>query len=95
VGLLIPGSQVRVLPGGLSRSSIDGVLLRHRSPRRRGPLVAALVLVALSCLGAAGGVVWLAAHLVPHVHDEAPIADAVEVLKFALVTGLNRWTDVA
>ena len=53
------------------------------------------MIVAVTTVGACGGVLWLAAHLLPRAvggHDEAPMADVVELLKFGLAIGLSRWT---
>ena len=82
-----------------------GVPQRSRSARRaRGgrvrPAVVAALLVTLTTVGASTGVLWLAAHLLPHAvppvdGEEAPMADVVEILKVALAVGLSRWTGSA
>ena len=68
---------------------------RSRARRGRTFLFAVLVVV-LTTLGASGGILWLAGHLLAHVSgrgdDEPPVADAVELLKVALAVGLSRWT---
>jgi hypothetical protein len=57
--------------------------------------VLAALVVALTTVGASGGVLWLAAHLLPHVieqhGEEQPMADVVELLKFGLSVGLSKW----
>jgi hypothetical protein len=54
-----------------------------------------VLVVVLTTVGASGGVVWLAAHLLPHVmprvDDGTPMADVVELAKVALAVGLSRW----
>jgi hypothetical protein len=53
------------------------------------------VLVVVTTVGASGGVLWLAAHLLPHMmargDDEPPMADVVELAKVALAVGLSKW----
>ena len=74
---------------------------RGRRARGRGvhPALVAVLVVALTTVGASGGVLWLAAHLLPHVvaadGEDAPMADVVEILKVALAVGLSRWTGTA
>ena len=50
----------------------------------------------MTTTGASGTVLWLAAHLLPHAtgrgHHEPPVADAVELLKVALVVGMSKWS---
>ena len=57
------------------------------------------MVVALTTLAASGGVLWLAAHLLPHTHpgsaEEPPMADVVELFKVALTVGLSRWAQAA
>ena len=54
-----------------------------------------MLVVVLTTVGASGGVLWLAAHLLPHVmaggDDEPPMADVVELAKVALAAGLSKW----
>ena len=53
------------------------------------------MLVVVTTVGASGGVLWLAAHLLPHMmargDDEPPMADVVELAKVALAVGLSKW----
>ena len=52
-------------------------------------------MIALTTIGASGGIVWLITHLLPHAvgrgDDEPPVADVVELLKVALAVGLSKW----
>jgi hypothetical protein len=48
--------------------------------------------IVLTTVGASGGVLWLAADVLPHAAgDEPPMADVVELCKVALVVGLSKW----
>ena len=71
---------------------------RARIRRRRKHLLAVLV-VTLTTLGASGGVLWLATHLLPQTipggDAEPPVADAVELLKVALAAGLSKWAEAS
>jgi hypothetical protein len=71
---------------------------RARVRRRRRHLLAVLV-VTLTTVGASGGVLWLATHLLPQSlpggDGEPPVADAVELLKVALAVGLSKWAQAA
>ena len=57
-------------------------------------MLAALAVV-LTTIGTSSGILWLAAHLLPHAagrgDHEPPVADAVELLKVALAAGLSKW----
>jgi hypothetical protein len=69
---------------------------RHDRGRRRGRrFLPAVLIVVLTTVGASGGVVWLAAHLLPQAAargaEEPPMADVVELLKVALAVGLSKW----
>jgi hypothetical protein len=77
-------------------ASVAAVGSRHdRTRHRRRRILLPVAVVALTTLGASGGVLWLAAHLLPHGNprggDEPPMADVVELLKVALTVGLSRW----
>jgi hypothetical protein len=54
-----------------------------------------VLVVVLTTIGASGGILWLAAHLIPHMmargDDEPPMADVVELAKVALAVGLSKW----
>jgi hypothetical protein len=54
-----------------------------------------VLVVVLTTIGASGGILWLAAHLLPHMtargDDEPPMADVVELAKVALAVGLSKW----
>ena len=54
-----------------------------------------MLVVVLTTVGASGGVLWLAAHLLTHLmargDDEPPMADVVELAKVALAIGLSKW----
>jgi hypothetical protein len=69
---------------------------RHASGRRRSRrFLPAVLVVVLTTVGASGGVLWLAAHLLPHLmargDDGTPMADVVELAKVALAVGLSKW----
>jgi hypothetical protein len=53
-----------------------------------------VLVVVLTTVGASGGVLWLATHLLPHLmahgDDDTPMADVVELTKVALAAGLSR-----
>jgi hypothetical protein len=57
--------------------------------------VLAALVVALTTVGASGGILWLAAHLLAPTagrgEDDPPVADVVELLKVALAVGLSKW----
>jgi hypothetical protein len=61
--------------------------------------VLAALLVVVTTVGTSGGILWLAAHLLPHGtgrgDHEPPVADAVELLKVALAVGLSKWAQAA
>jgi hypothetical protein len=52
--------------------------------------------ITVTTVGASSGILWMAAHLLPHAvargDDDPPVADAVELLKVALAVGLSKWT---
>jgi len=66
---------------------------RHHPGRRRGRrFLPAVLVIVLTTVGASGGVLWLAADVLPHTAgDEPPMADVVELCKVALVVGLSKW----
>jgi hypothetical protein len=53
-----------------------------------------VLVVVLTTAGAGGGILWLAAHLLPHLmapgDDEPPMADVVELVKVGLAVGLSK-----
>lgn len=63
--------------------------------RRGRAFLPAVLLVVLTTVGASGGILWLASHLLPHLagrgEEEPAVADVVEVLKVALAVGMSKW----
>jgi hypothetical protein len=80
-------------PGSAAQAgTVRLVGARHQPGRRRSRrFLPAVLVIVLTTIGTSGGVVWLAAHLLPHATGEPPMADVVELFKFALVVGLSKW----
>jgi hypothetical protein len=88
-----PRCRARVAECGASVAVVGS---RHDHARhRRRRILLPVAVVALTTLGASGGVLWLAAHLLTHAEpyggEERPMADVVELFKVALSVGLSRW----
>ena len=93
-GVSVPAAGAAATVAAVSAPERTRSARRSRAQRGR-VFLPAFLLLAVTTVGASSGVLWLLAHLLPHVsareERNAPVADVVELLKFGLVVGVSKW----